>query len=710
MKQSKKLTFGACAIVIAIPVSPLQAQSTGGQVANRGLEDIIVTAQRKEERLQEVPIAVNVLSGDRLVEAGLSGTTALQAVVPGLDFTATGVGGTPFLRGVGTTNAGPGNEPSVALYVDGVYMASPYSNMLDFNNIERVEVLKGPQGTLFGRNATGGVIQVITRDPKQSPEAEVSVGYGNYDTIQGSLYATTELGPNLAIDIAAQIDDQRDGFGRNVTLNVKSLWHKNYSVRSKLLWTPGDNTEIRLGADYAKLKSDLPAYRSPRDLPGVGGVLPPPGKYDTAINVNIDGEGQTRAVAEPFGASLRVDQDFGALRFVSISAYRENPAFNSIDSDGRAAFTVSGVFDTKQHNVSQEFQLLSPAESAIDWTVGAFLYRNVAITDGVIAGTALGRRNIVTRLRTKSGSIYGQATAEVLPSLKLTGGLRFTKENVHATGSLNGNVAAPVPDRAYSKLTWRLAANYAFHDDVHAYASYNRGIKSGGFDYLAPGSAGFAPEVVDAYEIGLKSQFLDRKARFNVSAFQNDFKNIQIIAIPQGTAITTNASSARIKGIDLDMQFAPMDGLLLSATAGYMKGEYLDFKNAQFFPSSPVLGPPSKFDASGYDTIRTPKYTASLNASYEFATSVGHFELSSTLTYNDGYAISVDNGFQQPSYTLLNTSVGWKSPRNVWGVRVWARNITDEYYYASANKGGSGESFVPAPPRTYGITLSARFN
>ena len=203
------------------------------------LGDITITAQRDSQPLQDVPIAVTAVTADNLVSRGMTDTRSIGMSVPNLSLSENGVSVTPFLRGVGSNQSNPNDEPSVATYVDGVYIPSPTGNIFSFNNIERIEVLKGPQGTLFGRNATGGVIQIITRDPQHDPSLEASIGYGTHDILEGSAYATTGLGSDAAIDLAVVYDNNFDGFGRDIVRNQDIFRREEFAARSKLLITPG---------------------------------------------------------------------------------------------------------------------------------------------------------------------------------------------------------------------------------------------------------------------------------------------------------------------------------------------------------------------------------------------------------------------------------------------------------------------------------------
>jgi iron complex outermembrane recepter protein len=239
--------------VLSAYASPLSAHVSGSTVVEdppSQLNEIVVTSQRRSENLQTIPLSVTAATATELLNEGVTDTAALSQAMPGLSYTLGGNAATPFIRGVGTTVNSVGNEASVATYVDGVYISSINAQLFEFNDIDRIEVLKGPQGTLFGRNATGGMIQVITEDPSFTPSADIHVGYGNYDTTSGSFYGTTGLGENVAIDFAVYGKNQADGWGTDLVTGQPTFTRHDFGARSKLLWIPADGTRILIAADY----------------------------------------------------------------------------------------------------------------------------------------------------------------------------------------------------------------------------------------------------------------------------------------------------------------------------------------------------------------------------------------------------------------------------------------------------------------------------
>ncbi|SCW66640.1 iron complex outermembrane recepter protein [Sphingobium faniae] len=670
------------------------------------IEEIVVTAQRRSEKLQDVPIAINALTANSLVSRGLTSPQELASVVPGLQFGSLGPSGTPFIRGVGGVLGNPNDEPSVATYVDGVYIASPLSNYSQFANIERIEVLKGPQGTLFGRNATGGVIQIITRDPSRTPELAMTVGYANYDTVSGSVYANTPLTDTLAFNVAAQIDSQGKGYGHDVLTGRETYKKDERSIRGKLLFEPDDATTIKLAADYASFKSAGLGFSPPRGATFLDGVVNTLPVYDTRSGTDevID--------IKNYGVSATVYHDFGPLRVNSITAYRKSTGVDFFDNDMTTLNIVEARLNLRQKNFSQEIHLLSPTSSTIDWLLGGYYYNGqggYAPISIFIGGPP--SVNIFGKMHTRSYSIFGQATVEILPETHLTGGLRYTWEKqrlVQEFVSGAGPIIVPRTEarQSFGKPTWRLALDHKFTSDVMAYASYNRGIKSGGYDTVAsPGIPGFKPETLDAYEVGLKTELFDRHVRFNAAGFWYKYKNLQLSHQVNGTSITSNAAKARIRGIEGELQIATGGGLQLSFTGGYTDGQYTDFPDAPAYTAGGTL---SVIDASGNRTIRTPKFTGSTSINYTVPTDIGEFSANANMSFTGKFFWTPDNRLAQQDYGLLNATLQWTSRSERFSARIWGKNLTKKQYVTSGVESTAGDLLIYGAPRTYGLTLGMK--
>jgi iron complex outermembrane receptor protein len=702
-------------IVRADPTDSSAPNDAQGQ-----LEDIVVTSQRRPENLQAVPLSVTVASGTELLNAGVTDTGSLSLAVPGLNYTLVTNSATPFIRGVGTTTATPGAEASVATYVDGVYISSINASLFELNNIDRIEVLKGPQGTLFGRNATGGVIQVITKDPAPTPSADIQIGYGNYRTTAGSFYGTTGLGEGAAINLAAYGTNQGDGLGTDLTTGQPTFTHHDFGARSKLIWTPADGSRILVAADYNRARNEE----------GLGFHVVPPG-------VGIDGvtryKGFYNAYGDPndlsdvsqTGLSVTVEQDVRVAKVVNITSWRNMSGIERVDQDV-TPLDVVGV-NAWQHDrtITEELHLLSRDEARFPWIAGIYYFRDLSAYDpltleGLFAAPLQGT-HLWSAQKSDSYAAFGQATPQIAADTHLTLGARYTEDKRSVTGStlgLAGPETLPLGGASQSttwrKPTWRVALDHQFTPDVMAYVSDDRGFKSGIYNLLAYSAAPVNPETLDAYQLGVKTDFDGHRLRLNAAAFYYNYKDIQVQEVVTGATVLVNAAAARMKGIDVDFTFSPIDALTLRGGLERMRGYYTNFNDAPFY--SPNLGPGGVpvggnmqhvGNATGFDTVRTPKGTATLSAGYRMPVPGGILNFVISGYYNSGFAWDPDNRLRQSSYDVLNASVDWWVGRNRWAVRLWGRNLTGTQYCVYEAASTLADACSPAPPRTFGVAIRA---
>jgi iron complex outermembrane recepter protein len=698
-------TAGASAPPSAAPTEGGQNESvsTGG---SDSLAEILVTAEKREQRLQDVPVSVVAVTADQLEARVLTSTPDLTLAVPGLAFMKTVTYGNFYLRGVGSNLFGPNTEQPVALFIDGVYISSAEANTFSFNNISQIDVLKGPQGTLFGRNTTGGVVQITTRDPKQEPGVEVNVGYANYDTETVSIYATTGLTRNIAVDLAAIYADQGDGYGHDFTTGAQTFIQarNNYAVRSKLLWDVNDNTTVRIGADYSRsFNSD--AYQIPQGVIGPDHVTTYAGPYNAFGNVNdflsVDGG----------GGSIQIDHDFGPVRIVSISADRFTNVRNVIDQDQTPEVIVQDSFPSRSDDFTEEVRVQNGLGSRVNWVIGGFYYDAYAAyipADINSAGTNL---IIGDFQKTNSKAAFGETTVPIGETTNLTGGVRYTTETQHfgVTNYTYGGVPSAFPDaeQSFSKVTWRGAIDHHFTQDLMAYASANSGFKTGGFNLFSPTDPPYKPETLDAYEIGAKSDWFERHLRVNAAAFLYNYTNIQAQIPFAGSNRVVNGPEARIQGLELESQAVPLQTWRVSESVSLLDSKYLKYPDALYvFPE----GGFTTINAAGNRLPNTPKATATLTLEHDIRTSAGLITPSITEYYSTSYFAFPDNRLQQPPYALLNASIGWASVDDHYSVKLWGKNLTDRTYYESLTENtGLGDVQRQAAPRTYGVTFGAKF-
>jgi iron complex outermembrane receptor protein len=739
-----------------------ESQSAATSVAER-LQEVTVTANRRQESNQQVPIAIAAVSADTAEKVGVTDAQSLAALVPGLLFNRQGNASIPFLRGVGTPVGESGNEPSVALYVDDVYMPAGSASMANFTSIDHIEVEKGPQGTLFGRNATGGVVQVFTRSPTDRPELKVTAGYGNYDTWSADIYASGPLTNQLLANVSVYWSNQPEGWGRNVTTGVPAFRSRDYGARVKFLWNATDRTNALLTVDFDKTVTQqglgfraFPGTGSLNPLPPFpnGGFPSAPGYYDPNENFNSNGNDRQ------YGASLKITHDFDWLHLVSISAYRDTRADYLLDEDSGPLPIVNAQITTPETTFTQELQLISQPGSRLSWIAGIFYFNDKAGFDPIHftgAGFApLPFVNSVAIQTTQSYAVFAQATGTILGDTHLAVGARYTWDDraERAGAAFGGGALVPAPNspqsKSWSSPTWRLVLDHQFTPDVMAYLGYNRGFKSGLFNPVvlpgAPIDKPVNPETLDAYTVGLKSEYLQHRLRVNIEGFYYDYEDIQVEQILSAVTHITNAARATIKGVDLDISAVPVDRLTLTAALEAMEGKYESFPDGTFFVYNPVMGgnctfvvaapsapvpcggvtPPNyngatgSWDLEGNHTIQTPPFSVSLMGEYEIPTPIGPFDLNLSWTHTGNYYASADNGKGQipPSSSkndmqklidVLNGSLGWTSSNTGLEVRLWAKNLTNVHYWSYADEISFATFYSPAPPRTYGVTITRRF-
>ena len=688
------------------------------------IEDIVVTAQRREERLQDVPIAVTAVTAATLTKSGVTNSTDLAQSVAGLTISNNSGYVQPRLRGIGNNVIGLGFEGGVATYIDGVYIGSAPGSLMSLSNIERVEVLKGPQGTLFGRNSTGGLIQIVTREPSSDPGGEVTVGFGNYGTYTAEAYATTGLGQYLSADIAGSATTMTDGYGTNVR-NGQDVYKTNHdlALRSSLLFKR-DDTKVRLSADVTNLVGSM--FTALRPAPGATVYFPIRNLPDTW---DIDADLQPLYKFRGWGAAATIDQDAGAVHLKSISAFRRSRMGFEQDTDGTGTPGLNIHLTQTDRQYSQEFQVSSGPDSKITWVGGVYYYYAKGITDptrlemyGSVQtpipgfGTVIGNVNNAST-KTEALAGFAQATIPLTDKTGLTVGYRYSTEKRSLDSDMTTLIAVPfapfpIPNHAvstqskrFSDPTWRISLDHHFTDDVMGYLSYNRGFKSGGYNAALASEPPYDPETLDAYEAGIKSTLADRRLRLNVSGFYYDYKDIQVGGFSLGQIYYYNGARAHVYGLEADFDARVSSALRLSGGVTLLHDEFVDFPNAIYFLGFNQVAVRS---AKGNRLPQTARLTGNIAADYTVPTSVGPLNLNLSYAYNSGYFTEVDNQLHQPSFGLLNASAGL-SLDNGLTLRAWGRNLTNEKVTNSMNSTSIGSTTTYQPPRTYGVTVSAKF-
>ena len=700
------------------------------------IQEVVVTAQRRSQRLQDVPIDVAVVSGEDALKMGVTDSLSLPTQVPGLATSRQITGATIYLRGVGTI-AAPGNENGVATYIDDVYVNGYSGSNVPLFSVDHVEVLKGPQGTLFGRNATGGVISITTKEPSETPELDAQIGYGNYRTYSASVYGTMGIAPHVAIDFAYEVGDQKTGWGHDLSTGQEINRGQAYSVRSKVKWTPDDATSVIFSVDHHW--DDYDFGINPNVPPGTLslGNATYAGPYNS-LGVNSYTGGISGHGVHVDGYSLTAQHDFDWGTIKSITARRESEDTVTYDQDMGPIHFVDAFYHTKSDGYSEELHLSSPAGFAIDghdlhWLTGLYVYKN---NDGLtplgIAGAAAGGLSQIYETsvsETRSYAGFVDATYAITPVDHLTAGLRYTDDRIIN----NGNVALFAPDSTTTVIpapsqyadakrpTYRLVLDHNFSTDIMAYLSAATAFKSGGFNQFSEGTPAVRPETLDAFTVGLKSDWLDRKLQVNLEAFDYKYLNQQVAIVVEAGQADINAAESRIYGLDANVIAKLTPDFTLNGNFEYLRGRYGRFEGAPEVVQTPATCEPypmrlpgalvpgsvtCSIDVSGRPTIRSPAFSGNISGDYVFRTNAGNFGLNANYYYTASYNWDPSGQYPEPAYGLLSSYLDWTAPSTLWNVSVYCSNCLNRYHDTFIAEGAAAIQRAPADPRLFGIRFA----
>ena len=726
--------FGALA---AMPALAQDAPAAAAEEAAPAAEgEIVVTARRREESLIDVPISMSVVTGDALLKSGAPDITALQDKTPNLTLQiARGSNSTliAFSRGVGQQDPLWGFEPGVALYIDDVYVARPQGAVLDIFDVERVEVLRGPQGTLYGRNTIGGAVKYVTRRLGHDYKASARVSYGSYNQVDLVGQVVVPVGDTLSLG-AAVAQYWRDGYGTNLTTGAEHYDKNVLAARLSAEFTPSDNIFIRVAGDRVLDRSN-PRHGT-RLLPnGTDPIYAPTASvYDTRAGIGDKNRVETRGLSVTGEVNLS-----DALTFKTITSWRDGNTDTVIDFDNTILPTLDVPAEYSDRQFTQELQLLYEG----DRIQGVF---GVYYLNGRASGafdTVLGALNTTTltsgEVFTKSYAAFGDFSFDLTDQFKISAGLRYTRDEKtgkvfrrNYTGIRSpyfGNAAA-IPglirsdytnSRDFEKLTPRVSISYEPRQDLNFYASYGKGFKSGGFDMrgdvvLTPTTVnGYAPETIDSYELGMKGAFLDRTLFVNLAGFYSDYKDqqvtIQAPALPSGIAsFVDNAGKGVIYGFEFETRVVPSRNFSATMAIGYTHADYKEFFTYIGGGTTPV-------DVSNQRAFQnTPKWTANVSATWSEDLAGG------TIAFTPSVSLRSDTqmfelatpALDQDGYALVDASLNWTSAGGRYRIGVAARNLTDARYRVGGyNFPGAlfGNSIIGyyGPPRTVTGTFEVKF-
>ena len=709
------------------------AQDAAPQEGASALDEVVVTARRRDELLKDVPISVSAIGEERLEQTGASDITALQQQTPNATVqVARGSNSTliSFIRGVGQQDPLWGFEPGVGLYVDDVYVARPQGAVLDIYDVQRIEVLRGPQGSLYGRNTVGGAVKYVTNTLSQDPELTLRGAYGSYNQIDLMASGSIPLADNFRVG-GAVASYQRDGYGTNINTGAEHYNKDVLAGRISAEWEPRDDMSIRLA--YDRVQDDSNPRHGHREIAGAtpaGAVLP--SVYDTNAGVGDENSVMNQGAS----ATIRLDLNDN-WTFKSITAWREGDTDTVIDFDNTPAPTLDIPAYYADDQLTQEFQFLFDYDR-IQGVAGIFYLDGHAegAFDTVLAGAGIviGTGGSVD---TESWAGFADINLDITDRLHLGLGMRYTLDTkegtvfranyLGATRSplLGGTPRAPLLVRTnytnskdFTQFTPRVALSYDLTDDMTTYVSFSQGFKSGGFDMrgdaiFTPDTVnGYDPETVDSWEIGLKGA-LDRLT-FALSAFHNEYQDQQVTtqvpAVGGIASFVDNVGSSTFYGFEFEGRLRLLDSLSANFAVGYLNSDFEEFLRYN-------LATLAYEDISDQVVLQNaPEWTGYLGLTWIGDVGGGELAITPSISYRGDYSqFEFPNPvLDQQAYSLVDLSIVWTDPTDRFTLGLYGKNLTDEEYrvggyafpgalFDNSRSGSSG------PPQTVTASLQVRF-
>ncbi|MBO9695350.1 MAG: TonB-dependent receptor [Sphingopyxis sp.] len=703
-----------------VAVAPEGQAMTGGE--------IVVTAQRRSESLQNVPISITALTADQLASAGVASTQDLTLATPGLLWAKSSNNSQPTIRGIGSRNASAGDEPNVATFIDGVYQPEQATTAQELSNVERIEVLKGPQGTLFGRNATGGAINIVTKKPSFETTGDASLTYGRYDFVKATAYLS---GPIVVDKLAASVAAtglRDDGYIRNIYLDTRQGVRKAAIIRAKLLFVPSDTVEIQLNGLY-NYSWDNVTY-SGQPLAGNSQARRATAAQNP-LNLPID----VRVPTKPYTTSeatvpfFRLNQylvdghvsiDLGGAVLAGLASWSETHGFSHSVTDISPLSLSINDFRQRGRAYNQEITLTSDTGGRLSWLIGATGFQSRTLYDPLTSISPTSTTRLVYGQKSEAIAGFAEATYEAIGNLFLTAGIRYSWDRKQ---SYNRPLATNVVTRG--KASWddwspRAVIRYEFGRGSNVYASYTQGYKAGTFNAttvngtLIPAD----PERIEAFEVGVKTQPAPG-ITVNAAAFHYNYTDLQVSLVTtvnnQIVTLLQNAPKAEVDGFELDASARVTEGLRLNAGMSLLKPKVVDFINASVNVPVFVGGLPAgnstvgPVDVTGNDLIRAPRWTINIGANYDTAFAGGVLTFNASAFFSGRYFVELTNRVKQPAYEVVNASVAWRSPDTHWRLSVFGQNLTNQKYYAGAIITNFADNVSYQKPRWFGVSAGYSF-
>lgn len=733
---------------IAIALSSIICQQSQAQEAtNSEIEQITVTAQKRSQRIIDVPVSIAAVTAEALEKSGIQQLSELGDYVPNVNITSAGsLDSAVQIRGVGSHSRNIGFDTRVGVYVDGIYMGQSPAINQDLIDLERVEILRGPQGALFGKNTVAGAINLISKKPSDELETEVSIQIGNYNAQQLTAKSNIPLTEKAFLNLSASKID-RDGYINNTLTGDKLEDRNSQSYRAQLKVDVTDKLEILATADTQSVKQNPIVSEGLTDPLGLF-LVKSKANYHVSNDLNPSDNRDT------WGAALHIDYTLDNDSIIrSISSYRDTQSDFGFDIDYSALDIATADYQDDYEQTTQEFQLVSPDNGHFNYLLGLYYYKQTSNTQrNAIVGSDLA--NYLTsilgplppffipsdqlinngELKTESYAIFGNFNYDITERLHLGIGLRYSEETKDVDWNLDGNTSGLfaigtgqiIDSRTDYDFSPSISLNYDFSKDLVGYARYAEGYKSGGYnlDYVTQTDLAygveFDKETVVSYEFGLKGMLWNGDLQFSFAAFDTNYDDYQVnqfIDLGDGfTSISTrNAAEVSTKGAELELTAHTTDSLSISASIGVLDGKFDSFSGGGV-AGSDASGKtiPGAADFQGalsldyYDTLTdTINYTVHIGYTYTGGsyTTVDNVRNATTLADNQ----TIDWGYL-PSKSIMDIRVAILDQDDVWSLAFWSRNAFDESYLASSSRDFLGTlTNRPGTPRMYGVEAKYRF-
>ena len=664
------------------------------------LEEVIVTAQKRSQSVQDIPLAITALSSDMLDERGITDMASLVSSVPGMHFGQAGANTRITIRGIGTEQTTVTGDPGVAFHVDGVYQSRSSAGNALFYDLQRVEVLRGPQGTLYGRNATGGSVNLISKAPEEELGGSVEALIGDYNQqrLRG-VFNMPLLDDKLLMRVSGQWEN-RDGYYENGTPGADDIQDVDgLDLRAQLAYSGDEIFDARLIYNYATSKGAGFGRKGLGDYPLDSNLLADSFYQDATPNPSDPWKVYYNDIADRDnkreGLTLLMDWQLESIAIKSITAWQDNSVdyIRDFDYSDVDIMNENSLQDSTQY--SQEFQISSTGTGPLQWIGGLYWLSEESDVDYWLNDEGQGLSTFfptvdvglenpaffgnASTTNVDAFGAFGQITYDLTDKLKLTGGLRYSEDEKETEVTKRKTFFSPITtefekEGNWDDVTWKLGLDWFFADDSMLYASVSTGFKSGGF-LQQPRAEPYEPEEITAWEIGSKNRFFEDRLQANISAFYYDYTDMQLTTIKELQRVTTNAGESEIKGIEIEMIGRPTSALDLGATFAYTNAEFTEYFDTD--PEDPSAGIQ---DLSGNRLPRTPEYTLNLNAAYTWDFDPGSLTASMVYYWSDEVFFSAYNreADSQDSYHRTDARLAFNSTDGRWFVAVAAKNLEDD--------------------------------